>query len=164
MTKSIAVILVGLVLSVHAVAQTTYRSTMPDGRVIYSDKPIPGAAKTVETAPPMPTSGIGGTVLRMPNNQERGSNNQERPSNSDGPSSSSRPKGETTRVSVEAAEEALRKAEQARRQGADPGEGDRTGIAGRGSRLNESYFERQGKLEEEVEKAKQALEKARSQQ
>jgi hypothetical protein len=137
-------------LSAHVVAQTLYRSTMPDGRVIYADRPVQGAVRSMEVAPPMPTSGIGGTVLRLPNKEEAGGN-------------ASRGKGEASRTSLEAAEAALRKAEQARLEGGEPTDADRTGNAKGGTRLSDSYWERKAKLEDAVEKAKQELEKARSQ-
>ncbi|MSQ18362.1 MAG: DUF4124 domain-containing protein [Betaproteobacteria bacterium] len=158
MSKSVAFISLCLatLVSVHAAAQTTYRSTMPGGRVIYADKPVPGAAKTVETAPPMPTSGIGGTVLRMPISKER--------SSQEPGTAASRGKGETSRVTLEAAEEALRKAELARREGAEPTDVDRIGSVGGGARLRDSYWERQSKLEEEVTKAKQTLDEVRLKQ
>jgi hypothetical protein len=152
MTKSIALICLGSLLSAHVTAQTLYRSTMPDGRVIYAEKPVPGAARTTEVAPPMPTSGIGGTVLRLPSKEESGG-------------SSVRGKGEGSRTAaIETAEENLRKAEQARRQGLEPGGADRAGNAKGGTRLSDSYWERQGKLEEAVEKAKQELDQLRTKQ
>src|SRR5690242_8170607 len=40
-----------------AAAQVNYKSTMPDGKVIYGDKPVPGAAK-VDEIKPTKTQGI----------------------------------------------------------------------------------------------------------
>ena len=40
-----------------AAAQVNYKSTMPDGKVIYGDKPVPGAVKVDQLKAP-PTKGI----------------------------------------------------------------------------------------------------------
>ena len=47
-----------------AVAQTLYKSTMPDGSISYGDKPAPDAAKVEETRPDVSKGGIGGTTAR----------------------------------------------------------------------------------------------------
>ena len=47
-----------------AVAQTLYKSTMPDGSVVYGDKPAPDAVKVEETRPDIKKGGIGGTTPR----------------------------------------------------------------------------------------------------
>ena len=54
------------------------------------------------------------------------------------------------------AQQALKAAEQARDAGKEPLPGERTGTAGGGSRLNDAYYERQRKLEQDVEKARRA--------
>jgi hypothetical protein len=62
---------------------------------------------------------------------------------------------------VREAEEALRLAEEAKRTGEEPLAGERTGVAGGGSRLSEEYFQRQKGLEDAVVNARNALEQAR---
>ena len=59
-----------------------------------------------------------------------------------------------------AAQLALEAAEAKRDQGAEPQAGERTGNISGGSRLNESYFSRQGALEQEVTAARQRYEEA----
>lgn len=59
-----------------------------------------------------------------------------------------------------AAEIALRAAEAKRDQGAEPQEGERSGTAAGGSRLNDSYLSRQAALEREVEAARKRHEEA----
>jgi len=57
-----------------AAAQTLYKSTMPDGRVLYGDKPAPGAANVEEIQPDTGKGGLGGTTAReqeMLNDMER---------------------------------------------------------------------------------------------
>ncbi len=47
-----------------AAAQALYKSILPDGRVVYGDKPAPGAAKVIEKRPDPSTAGLGGTSPR----------------------------------------------------------------------------------------------------
>jgi hypothetical protein len=56
-------ILAALLLQ-SAAAQTLYKSTMPDGSVVYGDKPAPDAAKVEETRPDIKKGGIGGATPR----------------------------------------------------------------------------------------------------
>ena len=49
-------------LLLPAVAQTLYKSIMPDGRVVYGDKPVRGAAKVEESQADTSKSGLGGVV------------------------------------------------------------------------------------------------------
>ena len=57
-------ILAAALLLQPVLAQTLYKSTMPDGSVVYGDKPAPGAAKVEETRPDIKKGGIGGTTPR----------------------------------------------------------------------------------------------------
>ena len=131
-----------------AVAQTLYKSTMPDGSVVYGDKPAPDAVKVEETRPDIKKSGIGGTTPR----EQDALKELER----------ARLQREGGQDKVTAAEQALRNAEAARAAGKEPLAGERIGTAGGAARLNETYFDRQRKLEEAVEKARRELDAARS--
>jgi hypothetical protein len=131
-----------------AAAQVLYKSTLPDGRIVYSDKPAPDAVKVEETRPDISKRGIGGTSPR----EQEALKEMER----------SRQQREAGGDKVRAAEEALRNAEAARAAGKEPLAGERSGTAGGASRLGESYFDRQRKLEEAVEKARRELDAARS--
>jgi hypothetical protein len=129
-------------------AQTLYKSTMPDGRVVYGDKPAPGAANVEETRPDTSKGGFGGTTAReqeMLKDMEK-----------------ARLQREGSQDKMQAAAQKLKDAEAALANGKEPLEGDRLGTAGGASRLSESYFERQRKLEEAVEKARRELDEARS--
>jgi hypothetical protein len=136
------------VLLQPATAQTLYKSTMPDGRIVYSDKPAPGAAKVEETRPDTSKGGIGGTTAR----EREVLKGMEK----------DRLQREGGQDKVQAAEQRLSDMEAARAAGKEPLEGERIGIAGGGSRLNESYYDRQRRLEEAVEKARRDLDEARS--
>ena len=140
--------LVAALLLQPAVAQTLYKSTMPDGAVVYGDKPAPGAAKVEETRPDVSKGGIGGTT---PRETEALKQMEE-----------ARAKREGAQDKVRAAEEALRNAETARDAGKEPLASERIGTAGGASRLGELYFNRQRKLEEAVEKARRELDQLRS--
>ncbi len=135
-------------LALPAAAQTLYKSTLPDGRIVYGDKPAPDAVKVEETRPDISKGGIGGTTPR----EQEALKEMEK----------ARVQREGEQDKVRAAEQALRDAETARAAGKEPLASERIGIAGGGTRLGETYFDRQRKLEEAVEKARRELEQARS--
>jgi hypothetical protein len=130
-----------------AVAQTLYKSTMPDGRVVYGDKPAPGAAKVEETRPDI-SKGIGGTTPR----EAEALKELEK----------ERDKREDAEDKVRAAEQALRDAEAARAAGKEPLASERIGTAGGASRITDDYYARQKMLDDAVEKARRELDQARS--
>lgn len=138
-----------LVSSAANGAQVLYKSTMPDGKVVYGDKPVPGAVKVEEQKPDTSKAGIQttqpsdkGTLKRMEQD---------------------RLKRERADDQLGAAEKALRDAEEALAKGEEPLPGERTGTAGKGSQLNELYWKRQEKLKKDVERARANLERARAQ-
>lgn len=128
-------------------AQVNYKSTMPDGKVIYGDKPAPGAVKVDEVKPP-PSKGFTapsakeGEVLRQ---LER-----------------DRAARDSAGDRVRAAELAVTKAEAARDAGREPLEGEHIGTAGGGQRLTDAYWARQNKLEQDVTNARAELARARA--
>src|SRR5262245_5704248 len=136
--------LLALMLAAPAAAQTLYKSTLPDGRVVYGDKPDPSAVKVDEQKPDISKRGIGGST---PRETEALKAMEESRSQRD----SDAGKGRDAR-------QALQDAERARAAGKEPLPGERTGTAGGGSRLNDAYYERQKKLDEDVEKARRAVE------
>jgi hypothetical protein len=141
-------VLIAALLLQPAAAQVLYKSTMPDGRIVYGDKPMPDAATVEETRPDISKRGIGGTTPR----EKEVLREMEK----------SRAQREAGQDKVQAAEQALRNAEAARAAGKEPLENERIGTAGGTSRLNEIYYDRQRKLEEAVDKARNELEAARA--
>ncbi|MGH8703093.1 MAG: DUF4124 domain-containing protein [Burkholderiales bacterium] len=131
-----------------AAAQVLYKSTLPDGRIVYGDKPAPDAVKVEETRPDVSKGGIGGTTAR----EQEALKEMEK----------ARLQREAGQDKVQAAEQALRNAEAARAAGKEPLPGERIGTAGGASRLSEAYDDRQRKLEEAVDRARRELEQARS--
>ena len=151
MVRSLVVtggILAAALLLQPAMAQTLYKSILPDGRIVYGDKPAPDAVKVEETRPDVSKGGIGGVTQR----EQEALKEMEK----------ARVKREGGEDKLRAAEQALRNAEAARAAGKEPLPGERIGTAGGASRLNEAYDDRQRKLEEAVEKARRELEAARA--
>jgi hypothetical protein len=130
-------------------AQVLYKSTMPDGKVIYGDKPVPGAVKVEEQKPDTSKAGIQTT---QPGDKSALKRMEQ-----------DRLKRERADEQVRSAEKALRDAEDALAKGEEPLPGERTGTAGKGSQLNEAYWKRQEKLKKDVERARLDLERVRAQ-
>ena len=143
-----AVVLAAALLAQPAAAQTLYKSTTPDGRIIYSDKPPPDAVKTekrqMDTSKKgvvPPSTGEKSTLKDLQGGRQSRQMSQDR---------------------VRKAEIALHDAETAREMGKEPQPGERIGTVSGASRLTDGYFARQKKLEEAVEAARQNLERARA--
>jgi len=137
-------------LAQSVAAQTLYKSIMPDGRVVYGDRPEPDAVKVESSKPDTSNTGVqlappgaGGKVEEMAVTRRR---------------------GETQEARLRQAEEAVRKAEAAIANGKEPLPGERIGTAGGASRLNDSYWERQKKLREDLVKARDNVTKLRTEQ
>jgi len=148
MNRLRACCVIAALLAQPAVAQVLYKSTMPDGRIVYGDKPAPDAVKVEETRPDISKRGIGGVTPR----EQEALRDLEK----------SRTRREAGVDKVQSAEQTLRDAEAARAAGKEPLAGERIGTAGGGSRLGEAYFDRQRKLEEAVERARRELDAARA--
>lgn len=131
-------------------AQALHKSIMPDGSVVYGDRPEPGAAK-VETS--KPDTSKTGVQINPPGTQgtaEEGARVRQRT--------------EVSGDRLRQAEERVRQAEAALANGKEPLPGERTGLAGGGSKLNDSYWERQKKLREDLVKARDELNRLRTSQ
>ena len=140
-------------------ATTLYRQVLPDGRIVYSDEPVKGGKidHTIKVEPP-----IKGNTWTTES----------------GPKPVMRPKSESTPVrkvttpraqkksldqanaEVVHAEMVLEDAKRKQQAGTEPGEGERTGTASGGSRLNEAYQVRQKWLAREVTQAEEKLKNA----
>ena len=140
-------VLVVALCSPLAIAQTQYKSTMPDGRVVYGDKPAPGAAK-VEQLKTEPTKGVS---VSSPKDAAALKSLE-----------SARGARAASDERLRAAEEALRKAEAAQAAGKDPTEGDRIGTKSGAQRLTDAYWARQKQLEADVKTARANYERAKA--
>jgi hypothetical protein len=129
-----------LAAGVHA--QGMYRSVMPDGKIVYSDKPAPGAkeSKKVNLAP-----------LNISTPQQGTSSAPTDPAGA-APADKS--------AELVAARQKLDAAQKALEAGREQREGDRIGVAkggGATSRLSESYLERVKQLEDAVQAAQKEV-------
>ena len=135
-------------LAQPAVAQFLYKSTMPDGKVIYGDQPTPGAVKVEKTKPDTSKKGITAATPREAAALKR--MEEER-------------KGRTVIGDrTRALEDSLKELEAGREAAREPLEGERLGTAGGKSRLSDSYWERQKKLDQAIDDMRHELEKARA--
>jgi hypothetical protein len=149
--RTISIILLAVICALggaSVMAQQMFKSTMPDGRVIFGDKPVDGAAKVEPIKPDTAKRGIqtltpGEAAAAKQAEQER-------------------LKRESAADTVRAAEQALRDAETALAKGEEPLPGERIGTAGGTSRLTDAYWKRQQQLKDDVGRARAALEKARA--
>jgi hypothetical protein len=136
------------VLVTAAMAESIYKSVMPDGRVMYGEKPQPGARSVKKS-----TVSISDTGVKPASKAEIDSINRRAQKRSQ--------LLDKTLKTVQTAEDDLRKSEIDREAGIEPLPGERLGIVGRGTRLSEAYWRRQQILEERVDTARQLLKKAR---
>jgi hypothetical protein len=144
-------------------ATTVYRQVTPDGRVVYSDKALKGAKIdhtikvepaikgnlwTAEAGPkPVAAHQVETTPIKRINT----------------PAGSARKKTLDEATSdVIRAEMLLEDAKKRQQAGVEPLQGERTGNASGGSRLNETYQARQQALAKDVSDAEASLRKAQS--
>ena len=145
MKRNLAALILAIFAS-SAGAQTVYKSIMPDGKIIYGEKPAAGAKKveTMET-PPAKT----GMTVITPEEQSRAAEGKARPV------APAVPPGRTPEA--QDAYVALKNAEAALQAGREPLPGERQGTAGGGTRLTEAYFARQKSLEDAVAAARKRV-------
>jgi hypothetical protein len=127
-------------------AQTVFKSTMPDGRVVYGEKPAPGAKRVDKIEPPPAKTGM--TAI-TPEEKTRA---QQQPQGA----------AASQAQALDDARKQLEQAEAARESGKEPLPGERLGLKGGGSRLTEAYDERQKALELAVAAARKRLDQLQS--
>ena len=140
-------VLVLLLAASGASAQTMYKSTMPDGKVIYGEKPAPGAQRVETIASPPPKSGI--TIVTPADKTQVDKRIQQRSTIEN-----------AKQHELDEARRQLQQAEAALEAGKEPLPGERIGTAGGASRLTDAYWDRQKKLEQAVDSARARLDKA----
>lgn len=142
-----SLVLMLLAAASGASAQTMYKSTMPDGKVIYGEKPEPGAKRVETVTAPAPKSGI--TIVTP---ADKGKVDQRIRQRAAADNAKQR--------ELDDARRQLQQAETALEAGKEPLPGERIGTASGTSRLTDAYFERQKSLEQAVESARARLDKA----
>ena len=142
-------------------AKKVYRLVMPDGRILYSDKPVKGAKvdETITFDPP-PKGTASADVSGKPAEPPL----RTAPAPVDRvtaipPSGRSRT-ADDVEADVIRAEMLLEDARKRREVGAEPLPGERVGTATGGSRLSDDYHARQKRLAEEVAVAENVLKKS----
>jgi len=150
MTKLIlrAATAAALVWATSSWAQVIYKSTMPDGHVIYGAQPAPGAKQVETLKPPPDTTGVQTVGPKDASAAQQGDLRREQQAG--------------RQAEIQQAEQALRDAEAALAAGKEPLPGERQGTAGGASRLNDDYWTRQKELEAAVAQARKQLDDLRS--
>jgi len=146
---------VSLVFAAAAAAQNIYRYVFPDGRVVYSDSPVPGAKLQGTVAPPPPPMSPAPGAAERPGP----------PSGASKAQGGAAPDDAVARLAAADREvqDATRALEDARARlaaGQEPLPGERTGTAGGMSRLNDDYWARQQALKNAVAAAQVNLDRA----
>ena len=147
--KPIAPTLLALLVTAAAAhAQVIYKSTMPDGKVVYSEKPVAGAARVDTIEPPPAKTGVTAITPEEKARAEQFAKDRAAAANA----------GAKKASELEEAQRQLKQAELAREAGKEPLPGERIGTAGGTSRLTDAYFLRQKSLEDAVSAARKRLE------
>jgi hypothetical protein len=136
-----------LVWAASSWAQIIYKSTMPDGRVIYGAEPARGAKRVETIKSKTETTG----VRPVGPKDEKALQQRE----------TQREQQATRQNEGQQAERALRDAEAAQAAGKEPLPGERQGTAGGASRLTDEYWERQRALADAVAEARKRLDEMR---
>src|SRR3954469_12981545 len=145
-TRNIVLVLMLTLGAACAYAQPMFRSVMPDGKIVYGDKPAPGAKETKQlnlaplniASPPQAPDTVQTTNPADPAPVDKN-------------------------AEINAARQRLEAAQKALNEGREQREGDRIGVAKGGggtSRLSETYLDRVKTLEDAVAAAQQQLESA----
>ena len=127
------VVLAGLLVAAAAAAQHAYRFVTPDGRVIYSDMPVPGARLDGTIAPPAPVSPSAGAGFTPSPAQEALLKSAD---------ARIRRLNEVT-VEIQNIERELAAANARLEAGREPLEGERIGTFAGRARLSDAYWARQ---------------------
>jgi hypothetical protein len=133
----------------HAHAAPIFKSTMPDGEVIYGPAEVRGAKKVEKLIPNTTDSGI-----KLSTPEQKQSLDQRKAQEHDADF--------RHQTQIDQLKAALQSAEAQREAGREPHDGDFIGNARGGMRLNEEYWERQKQLEQAVVDARKRLEEAQT--
>lgn len=144
------VLLAGLFVAATAAGQNAYRFVTPDGRVIYSDMPVPGARLDGTVAPPAPVSPSAGSGFTPSPAQEALLKSAD---------ARVRRLNELT-VEIQSIERELQAANARLEAGREPLEGERIGTYAGRSRLSDVYWARQDYNQLAVAEAQARLNRA----
>lgn len=145
LTRSFAILV--LLTASGVSAQGVYKSTMPDGKIVYGEKPAPGATRVDKMEPTPAKTGVTGLT---PEEKARAEQQAKQRAATAAAAAQSEQRGDDLRKQ-------LSQAEAARDAGKEPLPNERQGTVGGGSRLTEAYFARQKALEEAVAAARKRV-------
>jgi hypothetical protein len=131
-------VLLGLLLAAAtpAAAQAIYKYQLPNGRVVYSDKPVPGAKLQEELeAPPPPTDPVGA--------RNRAAVDAAKAKAADKQEAGKKKTLDQAWADLKLWNQKLEAARAELEAGREPREGERTGTAGGRARMNDAYWARQ---------------------
>ncbi len=142
-----------LVFASIAEAQVARKYVTPDGKIIYSDVPVPGAREVGEVAPPprLDPQGRSSGEETSPRDAERAREAEKRAR-----------EDSAREERIREAEAQLEAARDELANGKEPLPGERIGTAGGNSRLTEAYFQRQESNQRAVTQAQEELDAARA--
>jgi len=144
-----AALFLAVLFAAAAAAQNAYRFVMPDGRVIYSDQPVPGARLDGTVVTPPATSPPVPVTTLTPREEALAKAADER----------LRRLTELTEQIQEASRD-LATANAALQAGIEPREGERIGTYAGRARLNDEYWARQEANQRAVATAQARLDRA----
>ncbi|MBI2800636.1 MAG: DUF4124 domain-containing protein [Gammaproteobacteria bacterium] len=149
--RTLVILGVALYVAQPVYGEAIYKSTDASGRVTYSADPAPDAVttETIDIETLSPEERRAAALLRA-----------QKGASLDASIAQREEAWKTADREVLQAQNALAQAEHALQTGRTPQAGERTGIVGRGSRLNDSYFSRIRSLETAVRTAKKRLDRA----
>lgn len=148
--RSVTVVALALCCTGALAQQPIFKSTMPDGRVIYGEKPESGAKRVDKVEAPPPKSGITGLTPEEKARAEQITRQR----------ATENAAADKKQRELDEARKQLKAAEAARDAGKEPLPGERLGLAGGGSRLSDAYHARQKNLDAAVEAARKRLQAA----
>ncbi len=140
-----------LAASLSAEAQKpVYKYVYPDGRIVYSDEPVPGARLEAQVEAPPPPDMSAPPAAPLPPAPA-----------APAPASDKAPKTlDQAWDQLKLATQRLEEAKSRLESGREPLPGERTGTAAGGSRLNETYWARQKANEAAVDAAEKRMREA----
>jgi hypothetical protein len=137
-------------------AESVYKSTLPDGHVVYGNAPAKGAAKVQKLAPVAPVVEVEPHAAEALREREK-----TQAAELDQRLAARKATREKADAEVIAAEDALGATEKALAAGREPLPGERVATADGGSRLSDAHADRIKGLENDVKAAKERLDRVR---
>jgi len=151
-----SLVFIGALATSSALAQTVYKSIMPDGHVVYGHKPAKGATQVQKLEPAKPVVEVDPEAAEALRQREKA-----QAAEIDKRLAARRAARDKADTEVATAQEAVDRAEKALAAGREPLAGERIATADGGSRLSEAHFDRIKGLEDDVKAAREQLDRAR---